>query len=205
MHSCVCKGDRTARHNEIRNIIFEEAVCAGTGAEKDKPALLPCRLADDGIADGGGERTPADVWLPRSQGGTGEALDLACTSGMRADLLGRIRQDPSAAFARYEDFKRSYKATDQACKQAGFKFTPLILEAHGGGWSPLARKVIDTIAKAQSAAWQEGQEHSSLRIAQRISISLQRENARVVLRRLVPPIAPQSGGGWGSADMDDGA
>ena len=115
----------------------------------------------------------------------------------------RSRDDGTTVFPLYEDFKRQYKNTDQHCKQAGFKFTPVILEAHGGGMSPLTRAVVDKIARAQSAAWQEGQEPPCLRIAQRISCSLQRENARAVLRRLIPPAASQGVAGWGEAEAED--
>ena len=200
---CQCKGDRTVRHNSIRNIVYEEAVRAGTGAEKEKAGLLPPRPQEDGVGEVDGDRRPADVWLPRLQGASGEALDFACTSGMRGDFLLRSREDGSAVFPLYEDYKRHHKNTDEHCKQAGFKFTPFVLEAHGGGWSPLARAVVDKIAKAQSAAWQEGQEPSSLRIAQRISCSLQRENARAVLRRLIPPAAVQGVAGWGGAEAEE--
>ena len=87
--------------------------------------------------------------------------------------------------------------------KAGFKFTPMVLETHGGGWGPLARSVLDKIAKGQSAAWLEGQEPSSLRIDQRISCSMQRENARAVLRRLVPPTSQPAVGGWGEPEMEE--
>ena len=105
-------------------------------------------------------------------------------------------------FPAYEHLKRSYKNTDQECAQAGFKFTPMILEAHGGGWSPLARGILDKLAKAQSAAWFVGQEPSSLIIAQRISCTLQRENARAVLRRMSPPATHHAAAGWGEAVME---
>ena len=66
----------------------------------------------------------------------------------------------------------------------------------------MARSVLDKLAKAQSAAWAEGQEPSSLRIAQRISCTLQRENARAVLRRLVPPELSPAVGGWGEPEVE---
>jgi hypothetical protein len=200
---CRCKGDRTVRHNHLRNLVFEEAVLAGTGAEKEKPGLLPVRPEADGLHVGQGDRRPADVWIPRSQGGAGEALDFACTSGMRADILDKTRVDGSVVFPLYEELKRSYKGTDQLCREAGFKFTPLVFEAHGGGWSVSARKVLDTLAKSQSVAWQTGQEPASLRIAQRISISLHRENARAVLRRLAPPLAQAFPEGWDGVDEEE--
>eukprot|EP00969_Alexandrium_andersonii_P214267 9461919-Alexandrium_andersonii.AAC.1 len=77
----------------------------------------------------------------------------------------------------------------------------MVLEAHGGGWSPLARGILDKIAKSQSAAWTDGQEPASLRIAQLIPCTLQRENARAVLRRLVPPAPHPAVGGWGEPEL----
>ena len=176
---------------------------AGTGSEKKKQGLLPPRPDEDGIVEGSSNRRPADVWLPRSASGCGEALDLACTSGMRSDAIDRSRQDGGSVFASYEDKKRTHLDTDRICREAGFRFTPLIFESHGGGWSPLTRKVLDGIAKSQSAAWLIGSESPSLRIAQRISIALHRENARAVLRRLAPPSVAPAPGGWGGAAPDE--
>lgn len=199
---CCCKGDRNVRHNAIRDVIFQEAVKAGTAAEREKPGLLPSRPAEDGVGQTENLRRPADIWLPRAQGSSGEALDLACTSGLRADFLANSALDGGAVFPAYEHLKRTFKDTAAVCAQAGFKFTPLILEAHGGGWSPVARATLDRLAKAQSAAWQEGQEACSLRIAQRISCTLQRENARAVLRRLAPPLAHPEAAGWGDPEEE---
>ena len=47
------------------------------------------------------------------------------------------------------------------------------------------RSAIDCIAKAGASLGNDSQASLSLRIAQRISCSLQRENARAVLRRMV--------------------
>ena len=60
---------------------------------------------------------------------------------------------------------------------------PLILEAHGGGWSTKLRSVVDWIAKTQSTIGRESSSSIALRIAQRISCSFQREKARAMLRR----------------------
>ena len=199
---CCCKGDRTVRHNAVRDVVYEEAVRAGTAAEKEKAGLLPARPAEDGVGQAECHRRPADVWLPRAAGTAGEALDFACTSGMRADFLARSAIDAGSIFPAYEHLKRTFKDTERACSQSGFRFTPMVIEAHGGGWSPLARGVLDKLAKAQSAAWAEGQEPSSLRIAQRISCTLQRENARAVLRRVCPPTPDPAAGGWGEPELE---
>ena len=79
----------------------------------------------------------------------------------------------------------SYKNTAQLCSDAGFDFSPVVFEAHAGGWSPLARARFDWLAKTQGASQNEDPSTVSLRIAQRMSCALQRENARAILQRSV--------------------
>jgi len=59
----------------------------------------------------------------------------------------------------------------------------MILEAHGGGWSTTFRRTVDWIATKAAASQHEKHAAVSLRLAQRISCTLQRENARAVVRR----------------------
>ena len=47
---CPCKGDRTIRHNCLRDITYSEAKNAALRAEKEKPGLLPPRPKEDGLA-----------------------------------------------------------------------------------------------------------------------------------------------------------
>ncbi len=62
------------------------------------------------------------------------------------------------------------------CAQAGFKFVPMVMEAHGA-WSPAARRVLDWIAGELSATSGESRGVVCLRMAQRKSCILHRENA----------------------------
>ena len=105
MLTCPCCGDRMVRHNAVRNVVFEEASDASLRPEREKAGLLPARPADDGLAVMGGERRPADVWVPRGPGGTPEAFDFAITSGLRHDLLSRATEKPSDMCGQYEHFK----------------------------------------------------------------------------------------------------
>ena len=77
----------------------------------------------------------------------------------------------------------SFKNTQQECEEAGFEFVPLVFEAHGGAGSPASRALFDWISKAQATNLFEDAASVSLRIAQRISCTLHRENARAILRR----------------------
>ena len=183
--TCMCGGDRTVRHNCLRNLVWEEATAPGLRAEREKQGLLPKPPDEEGIKGCTGDRRPADVWLPHGPSRKSTALDFAVTCGMRHDSWQHAAQDPNIIFEKYEAFKREFRSTDETCTRQGFTFQPMIIEAHGGSWSPAARRVFDSIAQHQTAAWNEGQESTSLKLAQRLSCSLQRENARALLRRFV--------------------
>jgi hypothetical protein len=186
--TCACGGDRTIRHNAIRDICFDEAANGGLRPEREKAGLIPPRPeADDLPASvlAPGSRRPADVWLPRGCRGRGEALDFAVTSAMRGDVFRQTADTPEAVFARYEDHKRQHLDTGHQCEAAGFAFVPMVLEAHAGVWSPTARGTLDWIARQSATARDEAVHTCTLRIAQRTSCTLHRENARAVLRHMV--------------------
>ena len=153
-------------------------------------------------------RRPADVFIPRALGGTPAALDFACTSGLRADTLRDSATSPDCVLSSYEDFKKSFKApgdevaTGELCAGAGLTFIPMVIESHSGGWGKMARKTLDTIAKHAGACWRGEVEVESLRIAQRLSCSLHRENARAILRRLQEPFLGEDVGSWSPGDTE---
>jgi hypothetical protein len=201
---CQCGGDRTVRHHAIRNVCYEEASDGGARPEREKAGLLPARPGSDGLpaSDGLSTRRPADVWLPKGASGKGEALDFAVTSGMRSDLVRQVVGLPESVFQQYEQTKREYKQTHRLCSDAGFLFVPMVVEAHAGGWSKTARVVLDWIAAQGAAVHHENPSTVSLKIAQRISCVLHRENARAVLRR-TPTVVSNSTtppSGWDSVD-----
>ena len=111
--------------------------------------------------------------------------------------------DPGSVFEHYEHFKRSHKNTELVCRDQNLKFTPMILEAHGGGWSPTFRRMVDWIARSAAAANHETPAAVSLRIAQRIACSLQRENARAVLRRHADTQGAPETSAWAEIDSSD--
>ena len=193
--ACSCRGDRTKRHNCLRNQGFFDAQAAGiAGAELERPGLLPPRAAREGPPDGehdgpdldASNRRPADVYLPRWRNGVPAAWDFAATSGLRADLLGASAASPSAATERYEEFKRQHLDTERQCSEQGITFIPMVIEAHGGGWGREARRAFAILAKRVADTTGEQAALVADQHAQRLSVSLHRENARAVLRRLQP-------------------
>ena len=132
---CPCRGDRTVRHNVIRDLVYQEARDAGCAPEKEKGHLLPGRSLEDGAPprhdappNSEERRRPADIWLPR---GVGErvagpaALDFAITSGLRADRVERAKEVGQAIADDYAAVKRAHLDTGQKC-QVVFCFLSLV-------------------------------------------------------------------------------
>jgi hypothetical protein len=122
---------------------------------------------------------------------------------MRADYLQSIPDNPLLVFEQYEAYKRSYCNTGGDCEAQGFTFTPMVVDAHSGAWSPTARHVWDMMAKYQSATWNETGDLSSVRIAQRLAFALHRENARAVLRRTMATEEVGQASGWDEMLVED--
>ena len=197
---CQCNGDRTIRHNAVRNSFFDDAREAGLRPEREKAGLLPPRPHEDGLRANAGSRRPADVWLPRGAvAARDQALDFACTSGMQAGLLERTADNPYLVFEQYEDFKRSFAGTAAACEGQGLAFVPIVMDSGGCAWIPTARWILDAVAKASSSTWNLVGDSSSIRFAQRLSTALHRENARAILRRSSAAVDVTGPSGWAEA------
>ena len=140
---------------------------------------LQCAVSDPSA------RRPADVYVPRWRAGPAVALDFAVTSGLRLDVVASSCRDSGAACLQYEDFKRDYKDTARECSRQGLAFVPMVAEAVGGGWGKEARKVWSELAKCSAFASGElaSENLCGVSLLQRLSLTLQRENARAVLRR----------------------
>ena len=50
--TCACAGDRTRRHNAIRNRVHDAAEERGLGPEKEKAGLLPASMDHGGTERG---------------------------------------------------------------------------------------------------------------------------------------------------------
>ena len=180
---CCCGGDRTVRHNAVRDQVYSELRAGGVAAEREKAGLLPGRPKEDGLPSPAQARRPADVWIPGCDARLPRAIDFAVTSGLRCPTLGANESDIAAVFADYEAYKCSCQNTQDQCQRQGMAFLPFVLEAHAGGMSPSARRTLDGIAREVAGATNADPAAVALRMAQRISCSLQRESARAILRR----------------------
>ena len=136
-------------------------------------------------------------------GGRPTAVDLAVTSGLKPDMVVHSAQDGSVSIVEYEARKREYLDTEKQCRDAGMAFAPFVLEAHGGGVGPTGRRVCGFIASAAAVTTGTEVEVSAAKLLRRISVALQRENARAVLRRMPGDNEPGPGAypeAWGDEE-----
>ena len=61
---------------------------------------------------------------------------------------------------------------------------PMVVEAHSGCWGQTAKQVRKLLAESAAQCRGITKSAASLELAQRISTTLHRENARAILRRL---------------------
>ena len=155
---CSCGGDRTRRHNLLRNIVFHAANSVSVPPEFKNEGPLPQRPFDGGVCDNGstrGERESefqlrrqVDVFIPRWQSGPPATCGFAATSGLRMDLLVDATRGADQVCARYRDSIRSHPGTHSQCLAQAITFITMVTEAVGGGWGKLARGVWTKLAKS---------------------------------------------------------
>eukprot|EP00438_Fugacium_kawagutii_P027391 Skav208438 [mRNA] locus=scaffold1952:148218:149072:+ [translate_table: standard] len=188
--ACPCGGDRVKRHNRLRTYLAGRLAAAGLSPELEKPGLLPVRPEEAGLSKSGAVgvdasgRRPADIYLPAWGLHGPAALDLAVSSGLRSAVLAASAQDGGHAASAYESRKRSFQNTDQQCRGQGLQFLPVVAEACGGGLAPQALVVLRTLGSLLAAKTGQATSTEVEHLYQGLSVALQRESARAVLRRL---------------------
>ena len=177
-------GDRCKRRNRLRTLLTERPrLQAFRPISKSQTELGACEAGAASSSSSGGRR-PANVFVP-NWGLHGPAVfDLAVGSGLRCGASASSAADGSHACAACEKRKRMHLDTADLCQQQGLQFVPLIAESSCAGWGPATVKAWR--AKGALLAVKSGQTAGTAteQLLECLSVTLQRENARAVLRRL---------------------
>jgi hypothetical protein len=175
---CACNGDRSRRHNAVRNRISRIADAARARPELEKPGLLPPSPEQPNAT----QRRPADIYIPSWKNGLPAALDIAITSPQRHDIGAEAARKSGAAAAAYEQCKRDYLDTAADCQRQGISFVPLVAEP-SGGWGTSALCTLRALARsiALTTGRDSGTELRSHR--QALCILIRQANARAIFRR----------------------
>jgi hypothetical protein len=189
--TCPCGGDRTVRHNIVRNASARFFSAAGLHPELEKPGLLQERPPADGGDELSGEqcsgradlRRPADTYVGNWHLGQPAAFDFALTSGLKVGQLEGTARDAKSVGAAYVEKKRSYLGTAAHCAAKGLLFIPMVCEAHSGSWEDGALDVWRRLAKAGELSSGEPASRRLQHMLQVLSIAVHRANARAILAR----------------------
>ena len=131
---CGTGGERIARHNHLRDAIFDTAAAAGLGPVKEGRFLLP-----------GCDRRPADVLLHNWAQGRDAALDVTVVTPMRQDLVVAAATNPGHALSFKYDEKLN--GAEELCRRQGIAFFPLAAETFGG-WHRVGEREIKKLGSA---------------------------------------------------------
>ncbi|CAE7316738.1 unnamed protein product [Symbiodinium sp. CCMP2592] len=191
---CSAGGERTLRHNALRDLLCTWVGRAGLHPEREKPqVLLPQRPEDHGLD----RRRPADIFVP-SYLGAPVAFDLAVTGPQRLETLAEASRKSLAAATAYVAVKKAHLDTAATCQAQGVRFLPLVAETTGA-WEAEAAKVLTQISRA--AAAREGADPAALHgeLLQELCVVARSFRARAVLHRRAELAAASAPGAAQSA------
>jgi hypothetical protein len=173
--SCGSDGDRKGRHDRLRDAIFATAQAASLAPKKEAPSLIPGSLA-----------RPADVYIPMWRGFK-TAFDVTVINPLQQAHKHHAAITAGYALGVARDRKMNLYAQD--CRNNDITFVPLPVETFGG-WDDTAVDHLREMARMMS-----GRNHTQNSVAirhffQRLSITLQRGNANLLLSRRPPQMHP---------------
>ena len=180
-HSTVCSSasDRVDRHNAQRDAWAETAV-ATVGAAA--VVIEELRLLQN--TEASEERQPGDVTITNRYQATRKGVfDFTVVAPYSSAVLHRAAQEQGHAAAQAEQLKLD--ESSDFCRQKRLWFVPMAVETFGG-WGKLADRAFQQLSVLVAA--ESGRRASEERrwMYQRHSVALQRDNARMIMRRADP-------------------
>ncbi len=177
-HSLCCgsQGERISRHNALRDALYATAVSAALGPTREGRFLLP-----------GGDRRPADVFIPNWTRGRDSALDVTVTHCLQDATVAEAAVTPGHAAA--EAYRRKMVASAEDCEREGIVFLPLAAESLGG-WHPVAVQQVDKLAAALARHSGEEERVVTRHLWQRLAVLLQKGNSALLVNRVPSFPAP---------------
>ena len=166
---CAKTGDRIARHNLLRDVLFETAASADLGPTKEERHMLPGTIA-----------RPGDVTIRRWSNGKDGAIDVTVTSPLAVSNVAGAAAEAGASLAKA--YQRKIRDTAEACRQEGLVFLPFAMETLGGLHSGAVTQVKQLAAALARCKGSEESEVTS-QLFGRLSLTLMRGNAMMLSTR----------------------
>ena len=175
---CGGNGDRIARHNVIRDVLFSAAQYAALAPTKEAPSLVPSSCS-----------RPADILLPQWSRGCPAALDVSVIPPLQHLTLVGAASSPGHSLR--VGVRRKMSSNLPVCRSAGVNFLPIVVETLGGGW--WCPDTITTICFIGQALGQRlnstDPADSTKHLFGRLAVALWRGNAALWMHRQ-PTLSP---------------
>ena len=173
-------GERIARHNHLRDAIFQTAQSANLAPQKEGRALIP--LTDS---------RPADVLVPRYTSGKDTCYDVTVINCLRSDMIERSAEEPGYAVA--HAYRSKWTKYGAACESEGMVFVPLPVDVFGA-WHPTAAQHLRKLGSALARATCSEESVTINHFFQRLSVLLVKGNMSLLLNRLICDINSEING-----------
>ena len=144
---------------------------------KEMPGLIPGSLS-----------RPADIYI-NDWDGRKIAFDVSVTSPTQENLIFQAADRPAAAIEARK--RQKIRVHAQNCRDQGVDFQPLVVETFGG-WDSDALKFLKEMARIDARRWGKDEAIEIKQFFQRLSISLQRGNAALLIELDVEPTNSQN-------------
>ena len=136
--SCAIGVERIARHNGLRDCVFQAAQQAGLGPQKEVDNLLPPSVD-----------RPADMFIRNYTNGKSTCLDLTATNALQAATVDGCAEDRAHPVQVAVDRKvRFYSAR---CEAENLAYVPVAIDTFGG-WHSLALEAINRLSQELARA-----------------------------------------------------
>ena len=166
---CAKHGDRIARHDHLRDVIFEAAASASLAPAREERHLLPGTAA-----------RPGDVLIRRWCDGKDGALDITVTGPLaRSNVTAAAEKSGSALI---KAVQRKVQGVAEACHEQGLVFLPIAMETLGGlhkVGEDQVRRIGAAVARNQGS----DERVATRQLFQRLSLTLMRGNAALIVGR----------------------
>ena len=166
---CAKHGDRIARHDQLRDVLFEAAASASLAPAREERHLLP-----------GSAARPGDVMIRRWTDGKDGALDVTVTGPLASSNVRAAAEEAGSALAKA--VQRKVQGVAEACQQQGLGFLPIAMETLGG-FHKVAVEQVKRIGVAVARNQGSDEQLATRQLFQWLSLTLMRGNAALIVGR----------------------
>ena len=168
MHCRDNNGLKAGQHDRIR-----EAQHASLNPTKETPGLVPNSLS-----------RPADIYVSNWIDGQKMAFDVSVVSPTQDAVLHRAAYTAGQAIEMRKSSKNRAHLDD--CRAQGITFQPLVVETFGG-WDQETIKYLKEMSRLDARRWGKNDATEIKQFFLRLSITLQRGNAALLVNRDADP------------------